>query len=86
MTLHLWRGGEKIPEVRDVVTFVDDRGNEHNALVTAVFGSGPDGNPSINMVIVSSDPSKEDPFGRQMERKTSVVHQENQAAHGMYWK
>jgi hypothetical protein len=41
---------------------------------------------SINVVIVSADDSKEDPYGRQLERHTSIVHESRQTAHGMYWK
>jgi len=42
--------------------------------------------PSINAVYVSTDESKTDPYGRQLEtRPTSVPHQSNQTAHGYYW-
>ena len=41
--------------------------------------------PSLNVVFVSSDASKQDQYGRQTEHETSVVHQSLQAAHGMYW-
>lgn len=62
---------------------MDDRGLAHHALVTWRHGEG---NPSINLVIVSTDASKDDPYGRQIERHSSVVHKSNQAANGMYWE
>ncbi len=69
------------------VTFVDRVGIERPAIVTAVWGpsDGPR-KPSINVVIVSNDESKTDGYGRQIERETSVPHQNEQAAHGYYWK
>jgi hypothetical protein len=42
--------------------------------------------PSVNLIIISKDDKKSDTYGRQIERHTSVVHEVNQAAHGMYWK
>lgn len=73
-------------EVGDVVRYVDEAGESHYALVTAVWGGFDYGNvPSINLVWVSSDPKMDDPYGRQIERKTSIVHQSNQAAHGLFW-
>lgn len=74
---------ESGPKVGDAVTFVDPRGREYNAIVTANWGTGPA--PSINVVYTTGDESKTDSYGRQIERSTSVVHQSNQAAHGMYW-
>jgi hypothetical protein len=68
------------------VVFTDAHGMGHPALITAVHGSaGPDWQPSINVVIVTDDTSKTDPYGRQIERHTSVVHKAMQGAHGMFW-
>lgn len=72
-------------KVGDAVVFVDPRGNEHPAILTAVWGP-PESNPSVNLVFVSKDETKHDTYGRQIERETSVVHESNQYAHGMYWK
>lgn len=76
--------------VGQCVDFVDPYGKSHEALVTTVFTSGHVGDdgprPSINVVFVSDDETKTDQYGRQVERFTSVVHQSNQAAHGMYWR
>lgn len=41
--------------------------------------------PSVNVVYATGDDAKTDPYGRQIERATSVVHKTLQAAHGMYW-
>jgi hypothetical protein len=70
------------------VTFVDAKGHEHDALVTAIHGD-PDQTPAINVVWVSDDESRRDQYGRQVERFSSVVHERNQSAdgpHGNYWR
>lgn len=74
---------DQSPEVGDHVVFTDDRGRDHDALVTAVHGGTP---PSINVVIAHPDPEHDDPYGRQIKRETSIVHQDNQAAYGQYWR
>jgi hypothetical protein len=85
------------PHVGSVVIFTDAHGVDHNALVTAVFGEvshnpGDDDDsalymPCLNAVWVSSDESKQDPYGRQIERDhTSIVHASSQPAHGVYWR
>ncbi len=66
------------------VRFVDMHGKTFDALVTAVHGTVE--NPSVNVVYVSDDKAKTDPYGRQVERSTSVVHRANQYANGMYWE
>jgi hypothetical protein len=52
----------------DFVIYTDEIRNDHNAVVTAVWG--PD---CINVVFVASDESKTDSYGRQIERQTSVA-------------
>lgn len=75
------------PKVGGAITFVDPLGIERAAIVTAVHGLPMGGTkPSINVVYVTGDESKTDTYGRQIERSTSVVHQGNQAAHGMFWR
>jgi hypothetical protein len=78
-------------EIGDAVIFVDPYGREHNAIVTTTFqGGGHPGDdgprPAVNLVYVSSDDSQTDQYGRQIARNTSVVHQSNQSAHGMFWR
>lgn len=69
------------------VIYVDPYGVQHAALVTAVWGAvdNPENPPCINVVYVSSDDSKQDSYGRQMERQTSLVNKRYQPAHGNYY-
>ena len=60
-----------------LVIFTDPRGVDHDALVTAVWGDA-----CINVVFVSSDDSKTDSYGRQIERETSISHT---ASSGATW-
>lgn len=74
-------------KIGDAVWFVDGRRQERPALVTAVWGPTSDGRPpSINVVVVSLDEDRRDQYGRQVERETSLVHEANQPAHGMFWR
>lgn len=84
----------------DVVRVVDENYRQHNALVTAVHGEfgkvydTPDGGkripvPCINVVYVSSDSSKNDPYGGQLERMSSLQHYsqgpDSMPTPGRYW-
>ena len=66
------------------VKFFNEHGKEVDALVTAVWGD-PEGTPGINLTFVSLNDEKSDSYGRQIERHSSVVHGDQQSAHGMYW-
>lgn len=69
------------------VTFVDPVGKRHDALVTADWSTKTfDGPGAINVVYVTDDAGKKDPYGLQLERATSVPHRNNQSAHGYYWE
>ena len=74
------------------VVFLDAKRQPHNALVTAWHGCkdgdtiedfrakyGADTMPCINVVFVVGDESKTDPYGRQIERNTSVMHGSRQS-------
>ena len=74
----------KLVAVGGLVTFHDTRGVERAALVTAVHGS-PENKPAINLVYVSGDENQTDDYGRKTVRASSVVHEDNQSAHGNYW-
>lgn len=65
--------------VGDVVVFCDEKGKDHNALATAVWGED-----CINLVFVSSDESRRDQYGRQIQHESSVVHMHD--VHGNYWR
>lgn len=70
--------------IGDAIEYVDVHGHGHSALVTAVHGTGQ--TPSINVVYVTGDSAKTDQYGWQIERETSVSHEEQQAAHGRFWR
>ena len=72
-------------KVGDAVRFTDELRQEHTALLTAVHGFPDDLHPAVNLVYVSADESKTDPYGRQVDRRTSVVHRSKQSAAGMFW-
>jgi len=83
----------------DPVIFFDQFGLEHNALLTAIHGErytydkGIDKdptvtkveNPSVNLLLISPDTKREDTYGRQIERQSSVVHTFNQGAWGNFY-
>ena len=78
------------PFERDHVIFTDQHGVPRPALLTAVHGDaylheGTTYYPSVNLVFVTSDSAKRDPYGLQIERESSVVHKGMQSAHGNYW-
>lgn len=78
-------------KVGDSVVYVDPKGQERQALVTAVWGlwhNNPNANPepSLNVLFVSDDAERNDSYGRQMERATSTPHRSHQAAPGNFWK
>ena len=94
------RLSEKQPKVGEFVIFFDQFGMEHNALLTAVWGDktisswkeeGSDvlstrvDNPCVNLLIVSPDEKRDDSYGRQIERMTSVVHSCGQSAWGNFY-
>lgn len=69
------------PQIGEPVIFCDPRGNDHNALVTAVWTP-----TCINAVLVSADEAKTDQYGRQIERPTSICHASQMQAPGYYWR
>jgi hypothetical protein len=79
---------ERTLDVGDCVIFHDEHGVPRPALVTAVHGSitAPDSVPCINLMFVSADPARTDGYGRQVERRTSLVHAAQQSAGGQYFR
>ena len=73
-----------MPKIGDPVTFVDQFGQAHSALVTAIHGETD--TSSLNVVYVDQEETKRDQYGRQIARATSVVHESHQSAHGMKWR
>lgn len=81
------------PHVGKPLTYVDEYGKSHSAIVTADWSYTRQENDgplpeyaSLNLVYVVDDKSMTDSCGRQIARATSVVHQSKQQAHGRYWK
>jgi hypothetical protein len=71
----------RTPEYGSSVVYHDPVGRAHQALVTAPWGP-----TCVNLVFVSSDESKVDTYGRQIERQTSCVHKGSTPVHGNYWR
>lgn len=73
-------------KVGDSIVYIDETRGVHNALVTHVWsniaGGVPDG---CNLVFVAGDESKSDPYGRQIDRRTSIVHRSMQPAGAACW-
>lgn len=67
--------------IGDAVIFTDPKGSDHHAVCTNSFGP-----ICINVAFVSGDESRTDTFGRQIERSTSVLHQNTAPAHGNFWR
>lgn len=75
------------------VVYVDPRGEHHAALVSrwwiaptevATYRSET-GEPGCNLLYITSDSTKNDQYGSQLERSTSVVHKSHQSAPANYW-
>jgi len=76
--------------VGDPVVVVDEQYREHVGLVTCVHGAFSDSYvPCINVVFVSKDPDKRDPYGAQVERLSSLQHRSQGPSQmprpGRYW-
>lgn len=66
--------------VGSVVTYIDPTRGQHNALVTAVWGP-----QCCNVLWVSGDETKKDPYGRQIERQSSCCHISMNQARANCW-
>ncbi len=73
----------------DHVMVVDETGGLHHGLVTNCWSSAPTpegkAGPTINVLFVTSDSSKRDQYGDQIERYSSTSHKLNTTAPGRYW-
>jgi len=67
-------------EIGSVVVYIDPTRGRHNALVTNVFGP-----QCCNVLWVSGDDSKQDPYGRQIERQSSCCHTSMNQAKANCW-
>ena len=74
---------DKIVEVGDIVTYVDEHSVPHQAIV--LINHGRMATSAINVAFVSSDETKTDSYGRQIERASSVSRKSEYTAHGRYY-
>lgn len=72
---------ERDRKVGDTVVYTDEQGTPHNALVTNWWGP-----QCCNLLFVVSDEAKKDPYGQQIERRSSSVHKSMQQAPGNFWR
>lgn len=72
--------------VGNMALFTDELGKSHHAVITADWSTETHDPGAVNLVYVSDDENLTDPYGRQIVRKTSVVHKSNQSAHGMFYE
>jgi hypothetical protein len=72
---------QRLADLAEAVIFTDTKGQDHNALVTAVWGP-----TCVNLLWVSDDTDKKDQYGRQIERNSSVPHVSMAGAHGYYFR
>ena len=78
-------------EVGTAVVWVDEHGLPRPALLTAIHGTTREHEavtyyPCVNLVTTTNDSSKTDPYGRQIERHSSVSHRGQHSASGRYWR
>ena len=71
----------RVVRVGQAVVYHDPVGKPFDAVVTAVWGP-----TCINVVFVSGDENKQDNYGRQIERQTSLSHKSVMQVHGFYWR
>jgi len=83
---------ERKYEVGAHIKFIDPHRKAHDALVL-IWWKEPNtepytsdvGEPGCNLVLVDPDPLKDDTYGRQIQRETSVVHISANPAKGNCW-
>lgn len=84
---------KRVLKAGDPVIYFDEQRQPHHALVTIWHGCKdgetvgdfqgrygvPDAVPGVNLVFVVSQEGKTDPYGRQIERKSSCTHGSRQS-------
>ncbi len=66
------------------VIYVDPVGRQHQAFITAIWGT-PKDCPLVNLVYANSDENSTDSYGRQIQRQTSLHHRSAYEVHGQYY-
>lgn len=60
-------------KIGDAITYVDPQRQKHNAVVIHVWENyGGTGRMGVNLMYADPDPAKDDSYGRQIARDTSV--------------
>lgn len=86
---------ERQVNVGDPVIYTDKYRRDHSALITCVHGESYaveqngetfDQHPCVNLVFVVDDDGRQDDYGRQIERATSVSHSRQQTGGGFCWR
>lgn len=72
---------EKERKIGDTVVYTDEYSKKHNALVTHWWGD-----TCCNLLFVVDDAEKRDPYGNQIERRSSCSHGSVVQAPGNFWK
>lgn len=71
---------ERKPMAGDSIVYIDSYRQPHNALVTEGWSE-----TCVNLVLVSSNESERDSYGRQLDRQTSCVHRSCNSAGANCW-
>ena len=71
---------ERTKQLGDHVIYIDEHSKRHNALVTNWWGE-----TCCNLLFVVDDESKKDPYGQQIERRSSNSHRSVVQAPGNFW-
>ncbi len=72
--------------IGDAVVYCDESSADHSALVTAIHGPEDEDYVTINLLWVSGDGKRQDQYGRQIERASSIQRVSERCAHGNYWR
>ena len=72
---------ERNPKMGEAVVYVDPVGQAHPAIVTQPWSKD-----CVNVAFVTRDDKRRDPYGQQIERSTSLMHQSVVPVHGNYWR
>lgn len=72
----------RMPQVGEVVVYHNPVAQPRNALINAVHGE-----TCVNLVMLEADEDRQDTYGRQIERLTSMSHISVMGGvHGNYWR
>jgi hypothetical protein len=78
-------------QVGSAVTYVDEHGEEHQALITQRWDGQPADTPiketaAVNLLYVSGGDAETDQYGRQIKRASSVQGESAVTAPGRFWR